>query len=324
VYRFPLPNCKLAEIQFTLTADAAECREPRFQPASAKKEEGGSRLGYSYTWKDQGPGDAVQFAFKPALPQVQAISGRQGESGPRYIYARVRPDLRAAAAEPFAQHAVFLLDTSLSEHPDRFGVNMMLLHKILESDPDIKQFNILTFNVAPAWVEPKGWLANTKQGREQAFRRLDGIVLEGATDISAALDKLAQPGFEVARGTPLQVFLLSDGQITWGEPDVNTLVARFEQRCSLSPRFYCYRTGLGAENLELFEALRFLPQKLLIVAGVKMNSLVPDFGNLVHRHVEEITVVGDQNEGVGIIRKILFQPIASFKIKMVGGLIQQE
>jgi Vault protein inter-alpha-trypsin domain len=138
VYRFPLPNCKLAEIQFTLTADAAACREPKFQPQSAKKEEGGSRLGYSYTWKDQGPGSEVQFSFKPALPQVQAISGRQGESGPRYIYARVRPDLRATAAEPFAQHAVFLLDTSLSEHPDRFAVNMKLLRKILESDPGIK------------------------------------------------------------------------------------------------------------------------------------------------------------------------------------------
>ncbi|HEV3445796.1 MAG TPA: VIT domain-containing protein, partial [Gemmataceae bacterium] len=255
-YRFPLPNRPLKEMQFTLQANAAECKAPLFFPKDTKREEGGSFLSYSRTWTNGTPDGQVVFAFTPAHPELQAISGRQGENGPQYVYARLRPELSKVQSETaFAGQAVFLLDTSLSEHPDRFAVNMRLLRKILESDPDIKQFNILTFNVAPAWVEPKGWLANTKQGREQAFARLDGIVLEGATDLSAALDKLAKPGFEIARGTPLNVFLLSDGQITWGEPDVNTLMARFEKGCPFSPRVYCYRTGLGAENLELFEAL---------------------------------------------------------------------
>src|SRR5262249_595747 len=61
--------------------------------------------------------------------------------------------------------------------------------------------------------------------------------------------------FEVTKGTPLNVFLLSDGHITWGEPDVNTLIARFESRRPFATRFTCYRIGLGAENLELFAAL---------------------------------------------------------------------
>jgi hypothetical protein len=81
------------------------------------------------------------------------------------------------------------------------------------------------------------------------------LVLEGATDISCALGRLAEPGFDIAAGTNLNVFLLSDGHITWGEPDVAALVARFEQRCPYPARFYCYRTGLGEENAELFEAL---------------------------------------------------------------------
>ena len=67
--------------------------------------------------------------------------------------------------------------------------------------------------------------------------------------------KLAKPGFETTDGSAVDVFLLSDGQITWGEPDVGTLVARFEARCPLPTHFHCYRTGLGADNLELFEAL---------------------------------------------------------------------
>jgi tetratricopeptide (TPR) repeat protein len=85
--------------------------------------------------------------------------------------------------------------------------------------------------------------------------RLDGLVLEGATDLSAALGKLLQPGFEILPGTPVNVFLLSDGQITWGEPDAGTLAAQFESRSSFAVRFYCYHTGIGADNAELFAAL---------------------------------------------------------------------
>ena len=32
-------------------------------------------------------------------------------------------------------------------------------------------------------------------------------------------------------------------------------MARFEGRCPFPTRFHCYRTGIGADNLELFEAL---------------------------------------------------------------------
>jgi tetratricopeptide (TPR) repeat protein len=253
LYRFPLPDCKLQEMQFTLYANSEQCKNPVFKPVDAKKEDGGSQLAFSKSWTEKGPGGEVQFTYTPPRPAIQTISARANDSGPLYLYTRVRPELKAQAAKVFAEQAVFLLDTSLSEHPDRFAVNMKLLRKILESDTALKQFNVLTFNVASAWVEPKGWLPNTPEGREQAFQRLDGIVLEGATDLSAALNQLAQPRFEVAK--PVEVFVLSDGQITWGEPDIASLVARFEGRCSFATRFHCYRTGLGADNLELFEAL---------------------------------------------------------------------
>jgi tetratricopeptide (TPR) repeat protein len=254
-YRFPLPDRKLAELNFTLQANRADVQEAVFRPADAAKAEAGGRLTYTRTWKNDKPAGEVLFAFTPPRPQVQAVSGRQGESGPLYVYARIRPELKEEAAKPFAAHAVFLLDTSLSEHPDRFNVRMKLLRKILETDDAIKHFNILTFDVAGRWVEPKGWLANTEVGRKTAWDRLDGLVLEGATDVSAALDRLVSPGFEVAAGTPLNVFLLSDGQITWCESDVAALAARFEARCPFPTRFHCYHTGLGADNLELFEAL---------------------------------------------------------------------
>jgi hypothetical protein len=254
-YRFPLPDCKLTELLFTLQMNASEGRNIRFHPSGTRVAEGGGKRTWTRTWRDRGPGGEVRCAFDPPSTRVQAVSGRQGENGPVYLYARVRPQLETRAARPFAEHAVFLLDTSLSEQPDRFAVNMKLLRQILQSDPDIKHFNILTFDVAGRWVEPKGWLANTPEGRATAWSRLDGVVLEGATDLSAALDRLIRPGFEVPSGTPLNVFLLSDGQITWGEPDAAALVVRFEARCPYPTRFHCYRIGIGAENQEVFEAL---------------------------------------------------------------------
>ena len=103
---------------------------------------------------------------------------------------RFGPDKRWPDGQPFANHAIFLLDTSLSEHPDRFGVSMKLLKQILAADTDIKQFNVLAFNAGAAWAFPKNWMANTNEGREQMLARLDGMHLEGATDLSAALAKL--------------------------------------------------------------------------------------------------------------------------------------
>ena len=254
VYRFPLPDGKLTDLQLTLQANPHDCQEPTFLPAKADKRAGKHLLSYSHSWKEKGPGGSVLFSFTPPQPQVQAISGRQGDNGPTYLYTRLRPELNAAKAAPFAEHAVFLLDASLSESPRRFDISIKLLRKILEGDASIKRFNVLTFNVGAAWIQP-GWTDNTAAGRARVLKLLDGLVLEGATDFSAALDKVVKPGFRLTEGTPLNVFVLSDGQITWGEADVNPLVARFEKTCPYPTRFHCYRTGLGADNLELFQAL---------------------------------------------------------------------
>ncbi len=255
VYRFPLPDCKLHELQLTLQARTADCKDPAFRPEKAEKTESKFATTYRRSWEKEGSGGDAVFSFAPARPEVQAIAGQQGENGPHYVYARLRPDLKAEKAAAFAKHAVFLLDASLSESPDRFGVSVKLMRKILEADPDLERFNVLTFNVGAAWLDPKGWFENHPKVREKALGLLDGLVLEGATDFAAALETLARPGALLKDGTPVDVFVLSDGQITWGEGDVNTLVSRFEKRCGFPVRVHCYRTGLGAENLDLFEAL---------------------------------------------------------------------
>jgi hypothetical protein len=256
LYRFALPDRKLPECELTLSADTRECQHPTFLPEPATKTEARGRVAFRCRWKNEAPKGEAVFQCVPTRPDVQSVSGRQGENGPVYLCARVRPEMPAIdRPAPFADHAVFLLDTSQSENHGSLGIRVKLLRKVLEGDPDIRAFNILAFNVGATWLELGGWLPNTPAGRDRALARLDGLLLEGATDLSCALDALCKPPSGAVSGAPLNCFLLSDGNVNWGETNPSALVARFEKACPFRTRFHCYHTGLGEENAELFEAL---------------------------------------------------------------------
>ncbi len=49
--------------------------------------------------------------------------------------------------------------------------------------------------------------------------------------------------------------MLTDGALNWGDVAVDRLVARYEAATPFDTRFFAYRTGLGAENLPLFQVL---------------------------------------------------------------------
>ena len=174
MYRFPLPDCKLTELNFTLNARTDECRDVAFKPADAKKEEGGSQLAYTKTWTEKGPGGEVLFRFTPPRPALQAISGRHGDSGPLYAYARIRPEIKAEAAKPFAKHAVFLLDTSL----ERASRPLRRQHEAAEANPGKRPGHRAVqrpgLQRRRRLARAEGWLANTqgrpRNGPEQARR----------------------------------------------------------------------------------------------------------------------------------------------------------
>jgi hypothetical protein len=254
-YRFPLPAAAIGECSFTLrAADADDCRDARLLPAGADPVRVGGGLVYQRLWAGQAPGGDAVFAFRPARAGIQAVSGAEAPGGRPFVFARVRPDLPRVAAAPFSDKAVFLLDTSASENAGRFDLGMKLMRRILESDPAVKQFNVLCFDVSARWVRPGRWLPNTPAGRAEAFGALDGVLLEGATDVSAALDALAAARF-AKPGEPVNAFLLSDGQTTWGETNAAAVSARFEGACRFPARFHCYDLGDGAYNDALFGML---------------------------------------------------------------------
>ncbi len=75
---------------------------------------------------------------------------------------------------------------------------------------------------------------------------------------------------------------------------------------------------------QLGSPLFLLRQVLLVVAVVNVQRLVPYLDGLVHRHVEKVAIVGDEDVAVGIVVEIALQPIAGFQIKVVGGLVEQQ
>ena len=257
-YRFALPDCKLGLLHVTGTTAKASITSESWSPGkgAARKEHDG-RIVYEHAWEAQakGPGGELVWDLTPKDARVQTVAGKDPSSAQRAFYTRVRPELPSEVKAAFAKHAVFLLDTSLSEDPDRFNVNVAILREILEQDTSIAKFNVACFDVGAWWLAPGGWVDNDAEGRKRLFGTLDKVLLEGATDLGAAFDLLAKVDWDGATKTPLNVFLLSDGQINWGDRKVERHMRELAAAGRFDARYFCYRTGLSAENLQLFAKL---------------------------------------------------------------------
>ena len=79
---------------------------------------------------------------------------------------------------------------------------------------------------------------------------------------------------------------------------------------------------VGAE--ELSAALFLFSDVLLIVAVVEVGALVPELDGFVDRDVEEVAIVRDEDEAVGVVIEVFLEPVAGFEVEVVGGLIQEQ
>ncbi len=191
-----------------------------------------------------------RFAFGfPVEDELEVIIGADPDRG-RYFYGRLQAPLELDSSSQARPRAIFMLDTSLSSEPDRFNIDLALLISILSLNEGIEEFAVLSFDVGARWLT-EGYVSNNPEQREALMERLSGVLLEGATDMGAALDALQDPRLQ---GGLVDLFLLTDGGLSWGELSVGELAARLESS-TLNARFFAYRTGLGAENLALFAAL---------------------------------------------------------------------
>ena len=83
-------------------------------------------------------------------------------------------------------------------------------------------------------------------------------------------------------------------------------------------------TLIAVCGFQLLLPLSLLRQILFVIAAIRPDLLVPDFDNPIHRHVQKITVMRNQDQGEGILGKVLLQPIAGLKVQMVRGFVQQQ
>ena len=254
-------HASLARLKFTLQANTAECKDVAFPARRAGKDEGGSQLRFTRkTWKDERPrrrGAVSVYAGRCRASRRSAAS--RATMGRCYIYARLRPERakRRQGGQAFASHAVFLLDTSLSDHPDRFDVSMKLLqthpgkrcgHQALQCADLQRRQRLARSRRAGCPTPPAGARQGVRQtGRHRARRGHRCLVRPGQAGASpASTSRRARRS--TASCSPM-------ARSPGAETNVSSLVARFERRCPFSTHFHCYRTGLGAENLELFDAL---------------------------------------------------------------------
>ena len=188
------------------------------------KQEGGGRLHFhAYLEGRARPRARSSFACTPADPHVQAISGRQGDNGPRLPLCPP-----AAGPAPGRQGAAVRRPRRLpARHvAERAPRPLRRQHEAAAEDPGKRSGHQA---LQRADLQRRHRLGRAEGLAAQHRRRARAGARTGSTAwcwkgppiCRAALDKLVAPGFDVGAGHAARTcFLLSDGQITWGEPDV--------------------------------------------------------------------------------------------------------
>ncbi|MEM6997274.1 MAG: hypothetical protein AAF721_42610, partial [Myxococcota bacterium] len=181
--------------------------------------------------------DAVVLRIHDAHDTV--LHGHAGTE--RFFATRFTPELPRSAAANSSRAAVFAVDTSLSSNPERFQIWRTMLAEILENNRnEIDEFAVMTFSVGTGWWRD-GFVANTPQNVAAAVRFTDGLALEGATDVGAALAEASRPHW-LDGPKAWDTFLLSDGAATWGEADVYAIGSRWSK--TGGDALFAYSTGI--------------------------------------------------------------------------------
>ncbi|MBL8898236.1 MAG: hypothetical protein JNM84_11440 [Planctomycetes bacterium] len=248
----PLPKQMLRDLAITLDLRAEGARAASWNLGGAPRAEAGLQR-YTYELRNGVPEVDLELRVEPTDARAQAIAGRRAEAAESegaYFYARVRPEIPAVTRR-FAKRAIFAVDTSLSEVPARFEARAALVQRILEKDRELEAFALLFFDLDARWVAAE-WIANDELGRARAKAALASAWLEGATNLEAAVRAVASAPFLGAE--PVDLFLLTDGMITWGAEDPRALAEML--RASATPlRTYGYRVGDAPIARALFHEL---------------------------------------------------------------------
>jgi tetratricopeptide (TPR) repeat protein len=261
-YTWPLPTGAGKELQVSarVHVDPRHTQEVLVQPEpDGKPRKLGPWQAYDFP-RLQGDG-ALGVALTPRSAEADVLVGKDAAGLPgKAFYTRVRLPARltSGAEGPPTGRAVLVVDTSLSvEDGNAWALQAATLRALLEKDETLKEYAVLLFDVRPRWLHGPGWRANDTARRQETFSELENLFLEGASHVDGALEELDRAGREwlqpAQAGERVTAFLLSDGNVTWGQGRVDALVAEHPSVETL--RWVSYRFGEVAVTLDLFAAL---------------------------------------------------------------------
>lgn len=211
-------------------------------PATTPHQEG-SQLHLSW----QNP-EASEIKLTIQRPKVVLLTS-PNNGGAHYFATSFKVDLPKIPKAQFKDNVVFLLDVSLSSQPDKFNVWLKTLISILQNNQDIiKNFSVLCFNVEAFWWKKKQ-VRNTKANWKRFLRFANRLSLEGATDLGSALDQINQATWLKNKASYL--FLLSDGDVTWGEDNLY----RLSKKIAAKNELYAFSTGLSGTDPRILDYL---------------------------------------------------------------------
>lgn len=201
-------------------------------------------------------GGALSVAVAPKDRAAQAITGADPGGLPgRAFFVRLLPSIPEGKLQKTGR-ALFVIDSSLSaEDGKAYELQSRTLEALLEKDDSIAQYAVVLFDVRPRWLHAPRYRDNTPQNRAETMRELRKVYLEGATNFEALLSDLDAnlSWLRAGEGAAPTAFLLSDGQITWGQTEVQAMARRHPSASAL--RWMCYRFGESAVNQALFDEL---------------------------------------------------------------------
>lgn len=162
----------------------------------------------------------------------------------KYFAAAFTPNLPVIKNNTLNNKAVFALDISLSSNPDKFNIWLDMLEKVLQNNKDvITEFNVLLFNVEAFWWREKT-VKNSSKNIKDFLAFANNLNLEGASDLGLALSEIGN------KENNSNIFLLSDGAITWGSSEPYELSQKVKDNIVFS-----YNTGLSGTGKDILQHL---------------------------------------------------------------------
>lgn len=175
------------------------------------------------------------------LNNMLLTTPKEEEAKP-YFAAAVSPELTASSGAALAEDAVLALDVSLSSNPDKFNVWLALAKALLNNNrTKIKRFNVLMFNVEAFWWKT-AYVENTAENVIAFLDYANTLALEGASDLGLALSEISTK----TQGNAANIFLLSDGAVTWGEGDDYELANKMNKEDVL----FAFNTGMSGTSVQ--------------------------------------------------------------------------